>query len=133
MRLRTARQANTEVIRMNKTRKERRADAVKWLNALTRERSDYGASDILAYTLYGGHPEDYRESTDEEDSPNDDCGAASCDKCGFVMRADDEGWFGEWHDDIEVWWDEDGTEHHGYVLKPDFKFCPNCGREVVGK
>lgn len=66
----------------------------------------------------------------EEDSANEECWSASCDKCGFTMTVGDEGWFNGW-DDIKVWDDEDGTEHHGILLEPIFKFCPNCGCEVV--
>ena len=66
----------------------------------------------------------------EGDSAADDCGSASCDKCGFAMLVGDGGWFQGW-DDVEAWHDEKGAEHHGYVLKAEFRYCPNCGRMVV--
>ena len=66
----------------------------------------------------------------EEDSASDECWSASCNKCGFTMIVGDEGWFNGW-DDIKVWADEAGTEHHGILLEPIFKFCPNCGAKVV--
>ena len=67
----------------------------------------------------------------EEDSASDECWTASCDVCGHVMLVGDEGWF-KGFDDIKEWFDEDGTEHHGYVLEPIFNHCPRCGRIVVG-
>ena len=66
----------------------------------------------------------------EEDSASDECWSASCNKCGFTMIVGDDGWFRGW-DDIKVWDDEAGTEHHGILLEPIFKFCPNCGAKVV--
>lgn len=66
----------------------------------------------------------------EDGSANDECGSASCDKCGHAMMVDDEGWFNGW-DEITEWWEEDGSYHKGYVLTPRFRFCPNCGAKVV--
>lgn len=66
----------------------------------------------------------------EEYSAGDECSSASCDECGYTMMVGDDGWFDGW-DEITEWTEEDGSEHKGYVLKPRFKFCPNCGREVV--
>lgn len=66
----------------------------------------------------------------EELSASEDCSSASCDKCGFSMMVGDEGWFDGW-DEIVEWTEEDGSEHKGYVLAPNFKVCPECGRRVV--
>lgn len=66
----------------------------------------------------------------EEYSASYECGSASCDKCGYTMMVGDEGWFDGW-DEITEWWEEDGSYHKGYVLRPRFKHCPNCGRKVV--
>ena len=66
----------------------------------------------------------------EENSASDECSSASCDKCGYTMMVGEEGWFDGW-DEITEWTEEDGSEHKGYILKPRFKFCPNCGK-VVG-
>lgn len=65
----------------------------------------------------------------EEYSAGDECGSASCDKCGYTMMVGDDGWFDGW-DEIIEWTEEDGSEHKGYVLKPRFKHCPNCGRRI---
>lgn len=65
----------------------------------------------------------------EEDSASDECCSASCDKCGHTMMVGDEGWFDGW-DEITEWTEEDGSEHKGYVLKPRFKYCPNCGKRI---
>jgi len=67
----------------------------------------------------------------EEDSASEDCGSASCDKCGNQMMVGDEGWFDGW-DKITEWREEDGSYHKGYVLEPIFEYCPNCGRRCVG-
>lgn len=67
----------------------------------------------------------------EEYSASYECGSASCDKCGYMMMVGDEGWFDGW-DEITEWWEEDGSYHKGYVIRPRFKHCPNCGRKVVG-
>lgn len=65
----------------------------------------------------------------EEYSASDECGSASCDKCGYTMMVGDDGWFDGW-DEITDWWEEDGSYHKGYILKPRFKHCPNCGRRI---
>lgn len=65
----------------------------------------------------------------EEYSASDECCSASCDKCGYSMMVGDEGWFDGW-DEITEWTEEDGSCHKGYVLKPRFKHCPNCGARV---
>lgn len=65
----------------------------------------------------------------EGGSASDECGSASCDKCGYEMMVGDDGWFNGW-DEITEWWEEDGSYHKGYVLTPRFKFCPNCGRRI---
>ena len=66
----------------------------------------------------------------EEYSASDECCSASCDKCGYTMMVGDDGWFDGW-DEITEWWEEDGSYHKGYVLRPRFKHCPNCGAKVV--
>jgi hypothetical protein len=68
----------------------------------------------------------------EEYSASEECYSASCDKCGHSMMVGDEGWFDGW-DEITEWTEEDGSEHKGYILKPRFKFCPNCGARVVSE
>lgn len=68
----------------------------------------------------------------EEYSASYECCSASCDKCGHSMMVGDEGWFDGW-DEITEWTEEDGSEHKGYILKPRFKFCPNCGARVVSE
>lgn len=68
----------------------------------------------------------------EEYSASDECGSASCDKCGFPMMVGEEGWFDGW-DELTEWTEDDGSEHKGYVLKPRFKFCPKCGARVVSE
>lgn len=50
---------------------------------------------------------------------NFDGDAASCDVCGYMMMAGDNGWF-----DME-------RLEHGYKLTPRFDFCPYCGARVV--
>ncbi|WP_454946255.1 hypothetical protein [Cryptobacterium curtum] len=45
--------------------------------------------------------------------------AASCDVCGYMMMAGDNGWF------------EMERLEHGYKLTPTFDFCPYCGARVV--
>lgn len=65
----------------------------------------------------------------EENSANDECSSASCDKCGYTMMVGEGGWFDGW-DEITEWTEEDGSEHKGCILKPRFKFCPNCGKAV---
>ena len=66
---------------------------------------------------------------DEDDSAFEDCGSASCDMCGHTMLVGDVGWFDGWDEPVD-WWDEDGAMHRGYVLVPEFRYCPGCGREV---
>lgn len=66
----------------------------------------------------------------EEYSASDECGSASCDKCGYTMMVGDDGWFDGW-DEITERWEEDGSYHKGYVIRPRFKHCPNCGAKVV--
>ena len=84
--------------------------------------------DDTGFVWWDEHDEEHYEGG----SASDECGSASCDKCGYEMMVGDDGWFNGW-DEITEWWEEDGSYHKGYVLTPRFKFCPNCGRRVVGE
>lgn len=89
----------------------------------------YYLPDDAGYTWRDEHGREHYE----EDSASEDCGSASCDRCGNPMLVGDDGWFTGW-DKLGEWWENDGrreTYHKGYLLRPTFRFCPGCGRKVI--
>lgn len=48
------------------------------------------------------------------------CDACHCSLCGYEMMAGECGWF-----------DEEKQECGGHLMVPRFRYCPNCGAEVV--
>ncbi len=96
-------------------------DGVVWVP----ERTCYYEPDQSGFTWYDENDAEH----EEEFSANDECWSASCSTCGYTMMVGDCGWFDGW-DEITDWWEEDGSYHKGYVLRPMFKFCPNCGAKV---
>lgn len=77
-----------------------------------------GKCRYLPDVMYSYFDEDDVEHETQEGDP-DGC-ACSCSVCGFPMLTGEMGWFNE----------KEGP-HGGILYEPRFRYCPECGMEVM--